>query len=255
MERKIRVGAVSYLNTIPMLEGLQKYPIADEIILHLNYPAGLAGMLQKGEIDIALLPVGVLPKLNKYQIIGDVCIGTKGEVASVAVFSQVDMNEIETVIMDYQSRTSVLLCRILFEKLWKRKVNFIPATDDSFFSQIHGSTAGLIIGDRALSYRNQVKNIYDLGLGWRELTGLPFVFAVWVATRPLENSFVKRFVNAVRHGTFQLKQIADCFDFPEYDLYTYFTKNISYPLDDAKMKGLERFLDEIADGYRNNPPN
>lgn len=245
-ERKIRVGAVSYLNTIPMLEGLQKGPIATEICLQLHYPAGLAGMLKAGEIDIALLPVGVLPELGNYEILGDVCIGTVGEVASVAVFSQVDMEMIETVILDYQSRTSVLLCRILFGKLWKRTVKFIPATDESYIEQIQGTTAALIIGDRALSYRDQVKHVFDLGQGWQKLTGLPFVFAVWVATKPLESEFVKRFAEAVQEGTGQLRHIADRIDFPDYDLYTYFTNNISYKLDQAKMKGLQRFLEEIA---------
>jgi chorismate dehydratase len=229
-----------------MLAGLQKSPIAEEISLQLDYPAGLAGMLKKDEIDIALLPVGVLPELGNYEILGDVCIGTVGEVASVAVFSQVDMEKIETVVLDYQSRTSVLLCRILFEKLWKKTVKFIPATDESYIEQIQDTTAALIIGDRALSYRDQVKHVFDLGQGWQELTGLPFVFAVWVATKPLENDFVKRFAEAVREGTGQLRQIADRVGFPDYDLYAYFTENISYPLDDAKMKGLQCFLESIA---------
>jgi chorismate dehydratase len=229
-----------------MLEGLQKDPIASEITLQLHYPAGLAGMLKQGEIDIALLPVGVLPELGNYKILSDVCIGTIGEVASVAVFSQVDMEMIETVVLDYQSRTSVLLCRILFEKLWKKSVKFIPATDESYIEQIQGTTAALIIGDRALSYRDQVKHVFDLGKGWQELTGLPFVFAVWVATKPLENDFVKRFAKAVQEGTGKLRQIANRVDFSDYDLYTYFTENISYSFDDAKREGLQRFLEEIV---------
>ena len=132
MERKIKVGAVSYLNTKPLLYGLQHGPIKDEIELMLDYPARLVEMLKTGAIDIGLVPVGALPELGEYHIVSDYCIGTEGEVASVAVFSQVPMEEIETVILDYQSRTSVKLCKLLFDKHWKRAVRFIDATNDDY---------------------------------------------------------------------------------------------------------------------------
>ncbi len=86
--RRIRVGAVSYLNTKPLLYGLQHGPIKDEIELKLEYPARLVGMLKTGEIDIGLVSVGALTELGEYHVVSDYCIGTEGEVASVAVFSQ-----------------------------------------------------------------------------------------------------------------------------------------------------------------------
>lgn len=253
VERKIRVGAVSYLNTKPMLYGLLSGPLSAQIELILDFPAGLANLLQNGELDVGLLPVGALHELGDYSIITNSCIGTTGEVASVAVFSNVPMNEITTVILDYQSRTSVLLCQILFRKLWKKQVRFKKASNENYLQEIGGNTAGLIIGDRALLHRSKSKYIYDLGKGWKQLTGLPFVFAVWVTKKKIDDHFLQLFNEAVEQGIKQLSSDVLQIDFPEYDLYTYFTKNISFPLDDAKMEGLQRFLDEIADGYRDKP--
>lgn len=246
VERKIRVGAVSYLNTKPMLSGLQFGPLSEQIELILDFPAGLAALLQKGELDIGLLPVGALHELGDYTIITNCCIGTTGEVASVAVFSDVPMNEITTVILDYQSRTSVLLCQILFRKLWKKQVHFIKASNENYLQEIGGNTAGLIIGDRALQYRSKSKYIFDLGEGWKQLTGLPFVFAVWVTKQKIDDHFLQLFNEAVEQGIEQLSTNVPLLDFPEYNLYTYFTKNISYKFDDQKRAGLEVFLKEVS---------
>ena len=242
MEVKIRVGAVSYLNTKPMLFGLVNGPIKDEIELILDYPARLIEMLKTGTIDIGLVPVGALPELGEYHIVSDYCIGTEGEVASVAVFSQVPMEEIDTVLLDYQSRTSVKLCKLLFEKHWKKNVRFVDAKDEHYIEEIKGTTAGLIIGDRALAFRGKSKYIYDLGLGWKELTGLPFVFAVWVSSKNLDTEFIKSFSGSTALGLLNLDEIKQHNSFSSYDLDVYYSKNISYTLTDEKRKGLEEFL-------------
>lgn len=242
MERKIKVGAVSYLNTKPLLYGLQHGPIKDEIKLILDYPARLVEMLKTGVIDIGLVPVGALPELGEYHVVSDYCIGTEGEVASVAVFSQVPMEEIGTVILDYQSRTSVKLCKLLFEKHWRRDVHFIHASSDDYIEDIKGTTAGLIIGDRALSYRGRSEYIYDLGLGWKEMTGLPFVFAVWVSGKNLEKKFIKSFSDCTALGLFNMDEIKQQISFSAYDLEEYFNRNISYVFSAEKERGLEEFL-------------
>ena len=118
------------MNTKPFIYGLENGPIKDQIELTLDYPANLVKLLKEDKIDIGLVPVGALPGLGEYHIVSDYCIGTEGEVASVAVFSEVPMEEIEEVYLDYQSRTSVLLCKLLFEKHWKKSVKFIPAEDE-----------------------------------------------------------------------------------------------------------------------------
>ncbi len=242
MERKIKVGAVSYLNTKPLLYGLEHGPIKDEIELVLDYPARLVEMLKTGAIDIGLVPVGALPELGEYHIVSDYCIGTEGEVASVAVFSQVPMEEIETVLLDYQSRTSVKLCKLLFEKHWKKEVRFVDAKDEKYIEEIKGTTAGLIIGDRALAFRGKSKYIYDLGLGWKEMTGLPFVFAVWVSKEKVDVDFQELFNDGNRIGIESINNISLQFHFTQYNLGVYFKHNISYSLNFQKHQGMNLFL-------------
>ena len=242
MERKIRIGAVSYLNTKPLLYGLQHGPIWDDIELTLDYPSNLVKALKNDQIDIGLLPVAALLDISDYQIVSDYCIGTEGEVASVCVFSEVPLDEIDTVLLDYQSRTSVMLCRILFAKHWKKSVQFINAADETYIDKIKGNVAGLVIGDRALKIRDRFTYIYDLGLGWKEMTGMPFVFAVWVTTSKFQSDVVQKYSNAFQLGINQIPVIVGQNLFLEYNLFDYFTKNISYSLDPSKIKGLEAFL-------------
>jgi chorismate dehydratase len=242
VDRKIRVGAVSYLNTKPFIYGLENGPIKDEIDLMVDYPARLVTMLKNGQIDIGLVPVGALPGLGEYHIVTDYCIGTEGEVASVAVFSEVPMDEIENVYLDYQSRTSVLLCKLLFEKHWKKQVNFIEATDESYIQEIKGKTAGLIIGDRALMNRSRFPYIYDLGLGWKEMTGLPFVFAVWIAIKEIHKPFLVDFSKGMKCGLLNLDEIISAYSISEYSLSKYYTQNISYDLNEQKKESITYFL-------------
>ncbi|MEY3687897.1 MAG: hypothetical protein RIR84_738 [Bacteroidota bacterium] len=241
VERKIRVGAVSYLNTKPFIYGLQNGPIKDEIELLLDYPSNLVKMLQSDQIDIGLVPVGALPSLGEYHIISDYCIGTEGEVASVAVFSEVPMEQIEQVYLDYQSRTSVLLCRLLFEKHWKKNVQFIDAKDEAYIKSIKGTTAGLIIGDRALSNYNRYKYVYDLGLGWKEMTGLPFVFAVWVSLKKLLPQQVGQFGASLGKGISNI-DLVELAPIATYDLKRYLNENLSYLLDNKKRHALDDFI-------------
>jgi len=165
-----------------------------------------------------------------------------GEVASVAVFSEVPMEEIDTVILDYQSRTSVLLCKILFEKHWKKKVQFIDAQDNSYIERIKGNVAGLVIGDRALSIRHRFSYIYDLGLGWKEMTGLPFVFAVWVTKKEISGDFIPLFNEANEMGLSKINLIINQNNESSYPMDMYFRKNISYVLTEDMRESMRLYL-------------
>jgi chorismate dehydratase len=242
LERKIRIGAVSYLNTKPLLYGLEHGQMSNEVELVLDYPANLVRLLQSNQIDIGLIPVGALPSLGDYHIISDYCIGTEGEVASVAVFSEVSMEEIDTVLLDYQSRTSVMLCKILFEKHWKKKVQFIDAKDESYIDNIHGNVAGLVIGDRALKIRDKFKFKFDLGLAWKEMTGLPFVFAVWVRKKEISGEFIPLFNEANGMGLSKINLIIDHNNESSYPMDMYFRKNISYRLTGGMRESMSLYL-------------
>jgi chorismate dehydratase len=244
--KKIRVGIVNYLNTKPLIYGLQKPPISEQIELVGDYPSRLAGMLIKGEIDVGLIPVAVIPQLPSYNIISDYCIGTEGEIASVALFSEVPMTEIKKVYLDYQSRTSVALLKYLMKEYWGISPEIVEATNEDYRKEIAGTTAGLVIGDRALEQRKISTFIYDLGSEWKSITGLPFVFAAWVSTKKLPEDFIALFNEANAMGLQHIDEIVSSERFDLYDLKKYYTLHLSYRLDKLKRKGMEQFLQFIS---------
>lgn len=244
--RKIKVGAVSYLNTKPLLRGIAHSPVMSEIMLRLDYPSRLADMLTRDEIDMALLPVAAMPGIPGARIVGEYGIAADGEVASVCIFSKQPMEELHAVFLDYQSRSSVCLATLLLKEFWKKDLELLPAPDD-YIGQVKGSTAGVIIGDRALVQRHNFPYIYDLAQAWKSYTGLPFVFAAWVANKELPADFIARFNAGNAAGLKMIDEVVAENPFPEYDLQTYYRQNIHYHLDAQKLMGLEAFLEMIAD--------
>ncbi len=204
-------------------------------------------MLLNDEIDIGLVPVAVIPLMKEHHIITDYCIGTEGEVASVALFSQSPIEKTERILLDYQSRTSVALAKILLKYHWKLDIPVEDAKED-FGEQIQGNIAGVMIGDRALEQRKRSAYIYDLGLAWKEMTGLPFVFAAWVANKKLDEGFINEFNAANKYGVAHIKEVLAESHFNGYDLETYYTKNISYRLTDKKREALQKFLGLLKEG-------
>ncbi|MGZ3849938.1 MAG: menaquinone biosynthetic enzyme MqnA/MqnD family protein [Flavisolibacter sp.] len=242
---KIRVAAVSYLNTKPLLYGIKRHPILQDIDLIEDYPSKIAQMLIDDEVDVGLIPVAATLKMNHWEIVGNYCIGSEGPVASVCIFSEVPIQEIRRVYLDYQSRTSVNLARLLLRDYWKKEVELIDATGEDYRDDIKGTTAGVVIGDRALQQRLRSPFIYDLGEAWKLHTGLPFVFAAWIANKSLPQAFVDSFDEANALGLQHLDQVIAENPFPLFDLKNYYTQNIKYHLDVPKRKGLEMFLTQL----------
>ena len=245
MNNKIRVGAVSYLNAKPLVYGFEKGMMKDELILSFEYPSKIASQLINDEIDIGLVPVAALQELKDFYLVSDFCIGADHEVSSVCLFSDVPLNEIENVLLDYQSRTSVLLLQILLKEHWKHSPKLIVA-ESGYESLIEGNTAGLVIGDRAFIQRKKSKYSYDLAAAWKELTGLPFVFATWVSNKLLDPSFVKNFNTATAEGLKHLQEISSSIQYTEYDLLKYYSENINYDFNLLKKEALELFLNKAA---------
>lgn len=240
--KKIKVGIVNYLNTKPLVYGLERPPISEQIELIGDYPARVAEMLLNDEIDVGLVPVAVLPLLPEYHIVGNYCIGTEGEIASVALFSEVPMNEIRKVYLDYQSRTSVALLKYLMKEYWGINPEIVEATSEDYRKEIKGTTAGLVIGDRAFEQRKISTFIYDLGSEWRSITGLPFVFAAWVSKKPLPDEFIRIFDKANALGLQHIDEIVAAAASDIYDLKKYYTLHLSYKLDEAKREAVKKFL-------------
>ena len=239
---KIKVGIVNYLNTIPLLYGINQSPVKDSVELIYDYPSNIASFLIDGKIDIGLVPVAILPRLHEYHIYTEYCIGCDGPVASVCLFSEVPIESIETILLDYQSRTSVALLKILLYNYWKVTPRLVDTATD-YRSSIRENTAGLVIGDRSFEQRRDSKYVYDLGDAWKKYTGLPFVFATWTSTRQLDQNFLREFDKANATGVQNISHIIDTIPYTLFDMKDYFTKYVSYNLDDEKRKGLSHFLE------------
>ncbi len=245
VNRKIRVGAVSYLNAKPLVYGFEKGMMHDAIDLSFDFPSKVAAQLLNDEIDIGLVPVAAIPHLKEHYIVSDFCISTEGEVASVCLFSDVSLHNIESILMDYQSRTSVILLQILLNEHWKITPKIIIA-ESGYESEINGTTAGLVIGDRAFVQRKKSKFHFDLGLAWKEMTGLPFVFAAWVSNKQVSDVFIKRFNEATLEGLAHKSEIAAAIPYEEYDLLKYYEHNISYELNFSKRTAMDLFLEKAT---------
>lgn len=233
------------MNTKPLLYGIMHHEVINDIDLVVDYPAKIAQLLINDKIDVGLIPVAAITKLASWQIITDYCIGSDGPVASVCLFSEVPMEQIETVILDYQSRTSVSLARILLKEYWKKEVVFVDASGEDFRKEIKGHVAGVVIGDRALQQRLHSTYIFDLGEAWKAHTGLPFVFAAWVSNKQLPEKFIRGFNEANAKGLLHLDAVIKENPFAVFDLKKYFGSYISYELTKEKKKGLELFLEKL----------
>ena len=244
----LKISAVSYLNTIPFIHGLKQSELINTIDLQLDYPSICADKLINGTVDLALVPVVVIPKLRHPYIISDYCIGANGAVDTVCLYSDVPIDKIESIGLDYQSRTSVALLKVLLKEYWKLKPKFIDE-EVGFEDNIKGKHAALVIGDRAFTLNAKHKFIYDLSAIWKEMTGFPFVFAAWVSNTKLPHDFLNAFNKALEKGLSNIDKALSL----EGDSYPncenpedYLNNKISYSLDAEKQKGMELFLRKIS---------
>lgn len=245
MEREIRIGAVSYLNTKPLLFGLNQEHFGYPFQLTLDYPANLVKAIQDDRIDIGLLPVAAILQLDFFQVVSKYCIGAVGEVASVCLYSNAPIEQVKKVKLDYQSRTSVLLCKLLLKEFYKQPVEFVHAVNDQELLDFNEDSASLVIGDRALRLNGKTNYRYDLAAAWKEMTGLPFVFAVWVSKKNMPAEFIQAFDEAVGLGVNSLDQVVAEIGTIDIDLQTYYKQNISYSFDEQKKKGMELYLVKV----------
>ena len=242
---KIKISAVSYTNTFPFIYGIENSKIINHIELSKDIPSICAQKLLDNKVDLGLIPVAVIPKLNHSEIITDFCIGASAPVRSVILASFKPLDEIETIYLDYHSRSSVMLTRILAKKFWNLDVKWTNTTE-GFENRIKNNEAAVIIGDKALMAEKNFPYVYDLAEEWIKNTQLPFVFAAWVSNRNLGNTFKEEFNKALQYGIDHMDNMIDTYDFsflPKHiDPKVYLEKNIDFKLDDQKQKGLELFL-------------
>ena len=245
MKDKLNIVAISYLNTLPFLYGIRKdKDLMSQLNLRLEYPSLCADLLKSGQADVGLIPVAEIVHLDNPMIIGDFCIGAQGKVNTVMLYSCCSLNEIKIVALDYQSRTSVMLTKILFDKFWDRKVGF-ESTSEGYIDRISGSVAGVVIGDRAFDYKDRFPYSYDLSEEWYKFTGLPFVFACWVSRIPLDPKFELQFCKAMSLGFSEMEKVVEDYSNANISgphLSSYLNEDISYNFDVNKRRGMALFL-------------
>jgi chorismate dehydratase len=243
--QKTKISIVNYTNTLPFKWALKRSELLKEIDLQEDIPSICAQKLKFGQVDLALVPVALIPELDNYFIETNYCIGANGIVDSVKLYSHVPLNEIKTVTLDYQSKTSITLTKILFKFFWKLPVTFIDAKP-GFENEIKGRNAAVVIGDRTFEMNGNYNYEYDLAEEWKHFTYLPFVFAAWISIKKLPRNFIENFNTVLKKGVDHIPEAVHD-DYVQNSLskaltLDYLTNRIDYRLNDDKIMALELFL-------------
>ncbi len=236
---KIKISAVAYTNTKPFIYGLEHSAVINQIDLSLDIPSDCAAKLIDGQVDIGLIPVAAFPQVPNAHIIADYCIGSVGAVNSVFIFSRVPVQEIKTLKLDAHSRTSNNLAKVLLKFYWK--VDVEPTTE------IDADTDAIVlIGDRTFGKKDQYAYAYDMGAEWMNFTGLPFLYAAWIANKAIPESFITEFNQALKLGLDQRAAlIKDLPVTPDFDVEDYLMHKLDFELTDKKREAMGLFLSYI----------
>jgi len=242
----LRVGIVHYVNSRPLSRGLLAVGADDPLVCDLLPPAAIADRLRSGELDVGLVPSIELARIADLEVVPGLAIAATHEVRSVLLVSRVPVGEIESVALDENSRTSATLVRILLSERYGLEPEYRPAAAD-LDSMLASADAALIIGDPALAVPRERYVVLDLAGEWLELTGLPFVFAVWAARGEIAARVpVDRFLASFETGLAELDAIVDETaaesGLPAAVVRDYFTRNLRYRMGPAEQAGLAEFL-------------
>jgi len=252
---RLRLLGVSFLNAQPILHGLLSGMADADTYLELAPPAELTRRLFEGKADAALAPVAPLATHGDLDVVPGIAIGCDGPVRSVAVVGECPIEEMDEILLDASSRTSVVLTRLIARARRgdrEPRYHVLPASE--IIKRVGGRTGGLLIGDIALEVEGRFAYSLDLGQAWKGLTGLPFVFAVWVA-RPgvLTARDCLVLAGSLEAGLSARGMLAKAWSRGHggepADHLAYLTENIRYRLDDAALAGLREFLRRAAESH------
>lgn len=245
----MRVGAVSYLNTKPLVEGLDNYPLhglSSNVELTFDLPSKLADQLASAQLDVALIPAVEFFRGHQYTVLSDACIASIGPVWSVRVLFRVPPSQVKTLALDEGSRTSAALTQILLNEKYHVRPECVPLPIDSCW-QDSSADAILIIGDRAMQpIEGDWTDNWDIGQQWREWSGSPCVFAMWVARTGFESTELAEILSRTRdHGLAMAEQIAareaKAYGLSYQMCLRYFREFLHFHLGIEERQGLEKF--------------
>jgi chorismate dehydratase len=249
VRRAIGIGAVSYLNSRPLIYGLDSAP---DVRLTLDVPARLLEGLRSGQYDVALLPIIDYQRMEGLVLVPAGGIGCDGATLTVQLFARRPIEQTRALACDPESHTSVALAKIILAERFgieARCIDLGQATSEP-------TEARLLIGDKVVC--NQPAGFdyrLDLGSAWKELTGRPFVFAAWVARREFANSdaageLIQRLRTAKQHGLDAVEQIvrdvAQPLGWPEQLAREYLTQNLKYDIGPEQLDAIRHFFELAA---------
>jgi len=244
----IKLALVGYLNTKPFEYGLKTSNKRHIYSIYYDTPANCVKLYQSDKVDIALVPAGALPTIGDYKLITDTCIGCEDHVRTVVLMSNSPITECTHVILDNHSRTSALLTRILLKEYWKVNTHFTTEKIDDVDS-LKENEAVLMIGDKVFENEEKYEYTYDLGHFWKEMTGLPFAYAVWIAKDHVTNDSISQLTKDLNAGINSIDLVIEEQEKLEttQDLASYYRDNIDYVLDDGKSKALNLYLSKVGE--------
>ena len=240
----LRVGAVSYTNALPLVAYL--HLTCPQARIERMVPALLGERMHEGRLDVALLSSIELLRHPDYGFVPGLGICSDGPVRSVCLFTQRPVQEIRTVALDRNSLTSIILLKILFDRLWHRSPAWTWYTPP-VKNGLAVADAAMSIGDSSLDPACADFEFIDLGVSWKELTGLPFVYALWVTRPNLDAaSFAEPFAEAKNLGLQRVDELAESTARQYHSnpgmFRDYFTRCIQYELGEREQQGLDLYF-------------
>jgi chorismate dehydratase len=258
--RRLRISAISYLNTAPLMWDFEHGETAERLNAHFEVsytiPSQCAEELKAGTADIGIIPAAAYTSIPDLVIIPDVAIAAKNKVRSILLVSKVPLEKIRSVATDNSSRTSTALVQVFLKKFVGVNPGFTPQKPD-LKEMLRWHDAGMLIGDTALQAQTSGFQVYDLAEMWRRWTYLPFVFAFWavrreaVAEPATGPDLAQVFQQSRDHGLEHVAQIAKDWagrlDLTREEVRDYLTSNIDYSLDQENLQGLKLFYRYAAE--------
>lgn len=245
-----RIQGVKYLNAWPPLYGLMMGREPERVRMAL--PSVLAQRLVKREADVALAPVATLAMADGFEVVRGICLGADGEVASVLIVSECEITDMDRLLLDTASKTSVVLAQLIAQHLRGGRPLAVEAADHARMErEVKGRTGAVVIGDKALEVRGNYPYVLDLARAWKQWTGLPFVFAAWIAQGgTVDERLASMLRDSLAHGLAARREIAHFWAAQEGgdpDFYQhYLTHHMRYVLDERFEAGLREFLERAA---------
>jgi chorismate dehydratase len=243
-----RVAASSYLNTAPLIWSFTRGRRRGEVELVTDTaPARCADMLARGQVEAALVPVIEYQRLPETVVVPGVCVGARREVHSVVLVTRGRrLEEVESVALSIESRTSAALIEVIFREFLGRAPRLEPFVPD-LANMLERHDAALVIGDPAMTFERRGLRVYDMAALWREHTGLGFVFAMWMADAGASRRVTDiNFAAARDEGLASIDEIVEEYEGelgrPREELVRYLTENIAFDLDGEMRAGLELYF-------------